>query len=218
MRSYRQYCGLAKALDLVGDRWTLLIVRELLIRGACRYTDLRNGLPGIATNLLADRLREMQAAGIVSQEEAPPPVATTLFRLTPRGLQLEAVLLELGSWGAPLLAESDPEDAVCAHWLILPLPHFLRDHSPGRTAGSRGAYAPAANPSCSKRSKRQVRARTGSDPHPDAVITASPQLILALLTGKLELRQARAAGLHYSGSPATLGRIRSVALPAPRNR
>src|SRR6185295_293446 len=85
MRSYKQYCALAKALDVVGDRWTLLIVRELLIRGRCRYTDLRNGLPGIATNLLADRLREMEQSGLVSREEAPPPIATTLFQLTPRG-------------------------------------------------------------------------------------------------------------------------------------
>ena len=86
MRSYGQFCGLAKALDVIGDRWTLLIVRELLIRGACRYTDLRNGLPGIATNLLAERLRELEEAGVIEREEAPPPIATTLFRLTPRGI------------------------------------------------------------------------------------------------------------------------------------
>ena len=67
MRSYGQFCGLAKALDVIGDRWTLLIVRELLIRGACRYTDLRNGLPGIATNLLAERLRELEEAGVVQR-------------------------------------------------------------------------------------------------------------------------------------------------------
>ena len=77
MRSYGQYCSVAKALDVIGDRWTLLIVRELLLRGACRYTDLKNGLPGIATNLLADRLRELEAAGIVVREQAAPPVATT---------------------------------------------------------------------------------------------------------------------------------------------
>ena len=64
MRSYGQYCSVAKALDVIGDRWTLLIVRELLIRGACRYTDLKNGLPGIATNLLADRIRELESAGL----------------------------------------------------------------------------------------------------------------------------------------------------------
>jgi len=92
VRSYKQYCALAKALDVIGDRWTLLIVRELLIRGFCRYTDLRNGLPGIATNLLADRLRELEQAGIVCREDAPPPIATTLFHLTGRGKELEPIL------------------------------------------------------------------------------------------------------------------------------
>src|SRR5437867_7341077 len=111
MRSYGQYCGLAKALDVIGDRWSLLIVRELLLRGACRYTDLRDGLPGIATNLLADRLRDLEAKGIVRREAAPPPIATTLFQLTPRGEQLRPVLVELVRWGAPLMAEAGDEEA-----------------------------------------------------------------------------------------------------------
>src|SRR3954449_5530110 len=99
MRSYGEYCAAAKSLDVVGDRWTLLIVRELLARGACRYTDLRAGLPGIATNLLADRLRELESAGIVEREDAPPPVATTLFSLTERGRALQPVISALGCWG-----------------------------------------------------------------------------------------------------------------------
>src|SRR5262249_49373954 len=110
MRTYDQYCAIAMALDAVGDRWTLLIVRELLIQERCRYTDLRNGLPGIASNLLVDRLRELEERGIVTREEAPPPIATTLFRLTPRGEALKPVLAALGQWGAPLLAQA-PEHA-----------------------------------------------------------------------------------------------------------
>src|SRR5213075_1029468 len=110
MRSYDEYCAIAKSLDVVGDRWTLLIVRELALRGACRYTDLRNGLPGIATNLLADRLRELEEAGVVERVEAPPPVATTLFRLTDRGRELEPVVYALGRWGVPLLVEASDED------------------------------------------------------------------------------------------------------------
>jgi DNA-binding HxlR family transcriptional regulator len=98
MRSYDEYCAVAKSLDVVGDRWTLLIVRELALQGPCRYTDLRNGLPGIATNLLADRIRELEHAGVVFREEAPPPIATTLFRLTPRGVQLLPVLKDLTRW------------------------------------------------------------------------------------------------------------------------
>src|SRR5438128_3356941 len=99
MRSYRQYCAVAKALDVIGDRWNLLIVRELLLRGACRYTDLLNGLPGIATNLLAERLRELEQAGILSRDNAPPPIATTLFALTGRGRGLLPVIRELARWG-----------------------------------------------------------------------------------------------------------------------
>src|SRR5690242_21611800 len=97
MRSYGEYCSLAKALDVVGERWTLLIVRELALRGACRYTDLRNGLPGIASNLLAHRLRELEKAGVITREDAPPPIATTLFRLTPRGEQLDRKSTRLNS-------------------------------------------------------------------------------------------------------------------------
>src|SRR5919206_4447822 len=127
MRTYGQYCGIAKALDVVGDRWTLLIVRELLIRGASRYTDLRNGLPGIATNLLADRLRELDEAGVVRSDAAPPPVATTLYELTERGRALEPVLNALGGWGAALLTEAPDDDAFCSHWLAFPLERHLRD-------------------------------------------------------------------------------------------
>src|SRR5690242_18509814 len=131
MRSYGQYCAVAKALDVVGDRWTLLIVRELLLRGPSRYTDLRNGLPGIATNLLAERLRQLEDAGVVRSEEAPPPVATTLFELTERGRALEPALYALGRWGGPMLAEAGDDDAFQSYWLALPLRMHLVDADPG---------------------------------------------------------------------------------------
>src|SRR5690242_12627810 len=110
MRTYGQLCAVAKALDVIGDRWNLLIVRELLLRGPSRYTDLQNGLPGIATNLLADRLRDLERAGIVSREEAPPPIATTLFALTERGHELKPVVHALGQWGISLMPEGDEGD------------------------------------------------------------------------------------------------------------
>ena len=120
MKTYKQHCGLAKALDVVGDRWTLLLIRELLIRGACRYTDLRQGLPGIATNLLAARLKELEKAGVLIGEEAAPPVATKLFRLTERGEALAPAVEALGRWGAPLLSPAKRGDAFRIHWLALP--------------------------------------------------------------------------------------------------
>ena len=87
MRSYDQFCALARALDLVGDRWTLLIIRELFARDS-RYSDMRDALPGIATNLLAERLRQLQEAGVIEAYDAPPPVRATVYRLTPRGREL----------------------------------------------------------------------------------------------------------------------------------
>jgi DNA-binding HxlR family transcriptional regulator len=121
MRSYGQYCPLARALDVVGDRWTLLVVRELFARDS-RYSDLKDALPGIATNLLADRLRQLQAHGLVEQYEAPPPVRSAVYRLTPRGRELGPVLRALVSWGRPLLEAGRGEDAFSPQWLMLALP------------------------------------------------------------------------------------------------
>src|SRR4051794_9683056 len=99
MRSYGEYCAVARALDVVGDRWTLLVVRELVLQGPCRFTDLKNGLRGVATNFLPPRLKELEDAGLIAREDAPPPVATALYRLTEDGAALEPVLQALGLWG-----------------------------------------------------------------------------------------------------------------------
>ena len=130
MRSYGEYCSIAKALDVVGDRWTFLIVRELLIRGACRYTDLKDGLPGIATNMLADRIRELEAAGLIRREDAPPPVATTLFHLTEAGAELRPVLDAIGRWGIRYMTGPAGSDEFRGHWASF----FLRDRDPGGPA------------------------------------------------------------------------------------
>ncbi len=192
---------------MIGDRWTLLIVRELLIRKSCRYTDLRNGLPGIATNLLADRLRELEEAGLVRREEAPPPIATTLFQLTSRGEELEPILMELGRWGAPLLAKAARTDAFSTHWLALPLKLHLVDQAPEgppvtielRTGDELMTITAADG---------VVTARLGRAEHADAVLSGSPQLVLGLLAGKLDLGQARLAGMQFEGNPETLERVK----------
>lgn len=198
---------MAKALDVIGDRWTLLIVRELMIHGSCRYTDLRNGLPGIATNLLADRLRELEETGIVYQEYAPPPIATTLFHLTGRGKELEAVVRQLARWGAPLLAQSSRKDEFRTHWLTLPLKFHLVDQTPERPpvtielrVGEESMTIEAIG--------GVIHTHMGPAQHPDAVLTGTPQIILPLLLGKLDLNSARAAGLKYEGDPAILRRVR----------
>src|SRR5919198_4404685 len=208
MRSYGQYCGVAKALDVLGERWTLLIVRELLIRGPSRYTDLRHGLPGIATNLLAARLRELEEAGIVQREDAPPPVATTLFELTERGKALEPILHELGRWAGPLLALPAEEDSKFnAYWLALPARLHLTDAAPGRRPGGiqiRGG----AEPLVIGGGEGEVHTRVGQAEEPDLTLDGPPHLLVGLLLGRIELAQARAGGLSYEGDPKVLRRIR----------
>lgn len=103
MRSYDQYCPVAVALDAVGDRWTLLILRELLI-GARRFTDVRAALPGLAPNLLTDRLRELERDGLVERRELPPPAARTVYALTTEGRSTAPVLEALARFGAARLA------------------------------------------------------------------------------------------------------------------
>ncbi|MFF2653265.1 winged helix-turn-helix transcriptional regulator [Streptomyces sp. NPDC058045] len=123
-RSYDQFCAAARALDAVGDRWTLLIVRELLA-GPRRYTDLHADLVGVSTDMLATRLRDMERDGIATRRRTPPPTAARVYELTERGRELRPVLEALGTWGALELDEPRPTDAVRAHWFALPLHTLL---------------------------------------------------------------------------------------------
>lgn len=208
MRSYGEYCAIAKSLDVIGDRWTLLIVRELALRGACRYTDLRNGLRGIATNLLAERLRELEHAGVIAREDAPPPIATTLFRLTSRGEQLRPVLEDLTRWGVPLMSEQNPDDAVRSLWLAWALELMLIDRRPN---------APPVTLELQTGDQRiviethdgAIHTRLGSTESPDATLAGPPKAIMGLLLGLLELADAKARGIDYQGDPTILDRIGS---------
>ncbi|MER6953503.1 MULTISPECIES: winged helix-turn-helix transcriptional regulator [unclassified Streptomyces] len=123
-RSYDQYCSAARALDTVGDRWTLLIVRELLA-GPRRYTDLHADLPGVSTDVLASRLKDMERDGLATRRRLPPPGAAYVYELTARGRELLPVLQALGKWGEAELGERRPTDAVRAHWFALPLSRGL---------------------------------------------------------------------------------------------
>jgi DNA-binding HxlR family transcriptional regulator len=101
-RSYNQFCALSFALDAIGERWTLLVIRELL-PGPRRFTDLLDGLPGISTNLLTERLKSLEGQGIIARRTLPPPAASTVYELTPFGRELETPIIELGRWGSRLL-------------------------------------------------------------------------------------------------------------------
>src|SRR5919106_5278704 len=127
-RDYQQRCGLAAALDVVGERWNLLIVRELLF-GPKRFTDLLGGLPGIPPSLLSARLKELQMTGIIAQEVLPPPAASTVYQLTPAGQELEGVLYALGRWGAQFGRTPRPTDTARPEWAAFALRSLFRPES-----------------------------------------------------------------------------------------
>jgi DNA-binding HxlR family transcriptional regulator len=206
MRSYGEYCSIAKALDVVGDRWTLLIVRELVIRGGCRYTDLRDGLPGIASNLLADRIRELESAGLIRREDAPPPIAATLFHLTEAGAELLPVLDAVGRWGVRYMVEPADGDEFRGHWFAFPARFFLRDRDPDGPPVSIELRA-GDSPAVLEVSGGAIRTRLGTAGAPDLVLAGDPRLILALLAGKLTAIQAAELGLELSGDPSLLDRV-----------
>src|SRR5215212_7369949 len=112
-RSYNQYCGLAYALDIIGERWTMLIIREL-IAGPRRFKDLIDGLPGVSTNLLTERLKRLEQQGMIHHRTLPPPAGSAVYELTAIGQGLEQALLELGKWGSQFVPPT-PEGAAVLH-------------------------------------------------------------------------------------------------------
>jgi DNA-binding HxlR family transcriptional regulator len=195
MKSYHQYCSVARALDVVGDRWVLLIVRELLALGPSRYTDLRRGLPGIATNLLADRLKAMEADGLVERYEAPPPVAATLIRLTARGRELEGVLRELAEWGlASMPSGPGTDDAVQPHWSALAWALLPGRPSPD-TEVVVGIDSEGESLRMVLRPGGDFEIHRGGAPGADVTLTGASMLVGAVVSGLLTPQAATALGL-----------------------
>src|SRR5260221_2200800 len=128
-KRYDQYCPVANALDVVGDRWALLVVRELM-QGPKRYTDLAEGMPGIGTNILAARLRDLEAAAMVAKKTLPPPAASGVYELTDDGVALKPVMRELALWGARSLGPPTAADEFFPGWLICPVDMILAPLAP----------------------------------------------------------------------------------------
>src|SRR5262245_18287481 len=124
MKRYDQYCPVCHALGLVGERWALLVVRELL-KGPKRYTDLLAGLPGVGTNILAARLRELETAGVVRKRKLPPPAASTVYELTEYGQELEEPLYALARWGARSLPPPAENEDFYPDWGFNAFPALL---------------------------------------------------------------------------------------------
>lgn len=207
MRSYGQYCSIARALDVIGDRWTLLILRELMLKGPCRFTDLKNGLPGVATNLLSARLKELEDAGIVARHDAPPPVATALYELTEHGLALEPVLQALGLWGLRFMDTDRPDDAFQAHWLAY-VPLWFTTHADPTGPPAVIQLVASGQEAVVELRDGRVHTRVGRADKPDLVISGPARAVLGLLTGGMDYKSATKLGLSTQGRRNLLRRIR----------
>jgi DNA-binding HxlR family transcriptional regulator len=208
VRSYRQYCGLARGLDLIGDRWVLLIVRELL-PGPRRYGELRDGLPGIATNLLADRLRSMECNGLLRRGD------DDRYALTERGQGLRDVVDAIGRWAYPLMGEMAPDEAFRGHWIAHPLGALFPGEDPTRpelTIEVRCGGAPMTVRSTGGR----VVVEDGHAAAPDLVLTGPPDAIIGLLARRLALDEAKGRGVAVTGDVRPLRRLRPMVAAAAR--
>lgn len=181
-RDYGQYCGLARALDVVGDRWNLLIVRQLLM-GPARYRDLRAGLSGIATNLLTDRLRDLETAGVLERQVSDDGKALS-YALTPWGAQLREPIYALVRWSTPLMVRGPQGDEFRAEWLRLALPALFAHRVP---AGPSVAVGIAVDGGTVQLQTTEAGIEVGEpDGRPlDAVLHTEAPIVLGLAAGVL---------------------------------
>ena len=217
-RAYGQYCGFARALEAVGERWALLIVRDLLV-GPKRFTDLLRGLPGIPSNVLTTRLKEMEHAAIVERRVLPRPARAVVYELTAYGRELETVVVALGRWGAKSLGDPRPEETITLDSLITALRTTFQ---PQAARGAHIAYELRAGEivlhACIDDGR--VAVAEGALPEADLVIEAGPA-IRPLMAGELSAEDAIASGaVRIRGDRALLTRFarmfRIEPMPAPR--
>jgi DNA-binding HxlR family transcriptional regulator len=183
-RSYGQYCGLARTLDVVGDRWNLLIVRELLIAPA-RYRELLDGLPGVATNLLTDRLRDLETAGVIERRLAEEGNAI-VYALTPWGTELREPIEGLIRWSTPLMTRGPDGDRFRAEWLVVALRALLVGKAAARRSSTVGIAVDGQLLQVrTTRSGSEVSLHDGRGL--DAVVRADASIVLGLAAGGLTL-------------------------------
>jgi len=205
-RTYGQFCAAAKALDVVGERWTLLVVRELLL-GPRRFTDLLTALPGLGTSLLASRLKQLEAAGVIRREQLPPPAGSWVYQITDAGLGVGLVVKALADWGAPLLDTPSPGEAVRADWLAL---HLAVSAPAEAVAGVRETYQVHIDDEVLHivLTGTGVQARSGPAPGaPDLVIRTGQAAFIELSLGRTGLADLVAARrAQVSGDADTAAR------------
>jgi DNA-binding HxlR family transcriptional regulator len=210
-RSYHQYCPIAHALDLVGDRWALLIARDLLL-GPRRYTDLRDALPGTGSNILTARLKALEGAGVIRRRTLPPPAASTVYELTPYGRGLEGVIVALGRWGVESLGAIQPGQIISPESVMLAGRALVAAFAP--TLGTARAELRIADAVFS--GVFGVRVADGEvvdvtrEPaddvaSPDLVVRTDVATLYDVAAGRISLHEAVAAGVvALEGTPAAL--------------
>jgi DNA-binding HxlR family transcriptional regulator/putative sterol carrier protein len=214
-RNYRQFCGLARALDLVGERWALLVVRDLLI-GPKRFTELQVGLHGIPTNVLTSRLRELEDAGIVRRRAQAQPGRGVVYELTDYGRELEGPVLALGFWGAKALGAPEKDDCVSLDALALALRGAFR---PEKARGPQRLYELTVDGKSLRIAVKGGRATVpaSSAGEPDLSLETSPGVLSELFAGRLDVDAATTSGrVTLEGDRAEARRLFEMfRFPAP---
>jgi DNA-binding HxlR family transcriptional regulator len=175
VKRYEQYCPMAHALDLVGDRWALLVIRELM-HGPKRYTDLVDSLPGIGTNILAARLRDLEGHGVVTRRTLPPPAASKVYELTDYGRELRPAMRELALWGARSLGPPTAKDELFAGWLANAMDIVMAPLAPP------GRFEFRASPEIAGLVDGEVVAGPIDDP--DVIVEGDPEGIYSLFVDR----------------------------------
>jgi DNA-binding HxlR family transcriptional regulator len=205
-RSYREYCAIARALDMLGQRWTLLIVRDLFL-GPQRYSDLQGGLPGIASDILTARLRTLEAEGLVRRRELDPPAHTTVYELTESGRRLGPVIRALGEVGLGLLGTPEAEEPINPGPAVMSLMVSFRaaefpdlDETYGLEI-DRQAFTVTVE-------RGTARSERGAPADPAATFRTDARTLVALLRGEATPADAARAGLvEVDGDAGALERF-----------
>jgi DNA-binding HxlR family transcriptional regulator len=200
VKSYGQYCAIARGLDVVGDRWTLLIVRELLINGPRRYGDLQEGLVGIATNLLADRLRHLEQRGVVDRD------GRGTYKLTKWGQGLAEPVYALARWAGPLMAEPAGDDQFRSAWLVPVVAGIFGGVDPSRPDTTIEIHT-GDSPMTIVSTRGRVQVQPGPADCPDLVISGPPEGVIGLLAGALDKAGASERGVLVHGDIRRIARL-----------
>lgn len=214
-KRYDQFCPIAHALSLVGERWALLVVRELLT-GPKRYTDLVHGLPGIGTNILAARLRDLEEAGVVQRRKLPPPAASTVYELTPYGAELNESLYALARWGARTLGPPKPGDELEPDWGLNAIPALFNAEG-ARDLEETWVLEIGDDVFSARIADGCVTPTLGPVEDADAVIKLDLETFYWLVVGELKPDEALASGrASVDGDSGALERLVNVFNLAPR--